>query len=247
MLGVLDFKRPFRPLFLLGAAKSPDFDEINFEIPMQQLKPFTTLGPLKKALDNGGRFYNFWASAGDEVVSRGELAKAAGVFTADIQAFLYLQMSSQDLDEKDQQAVLAMLEAKLRNDFNKKKPPFVQPSQVDSDYKAGDSIIVTGYAREIGKQSKFKGFITVPVMVGKVFVPIMIPIQDMYQVIEIFDDEKKTKPCAVVCAPQKKKIDLEGRVQIGGVLKKTEGKSSSEQPTHPVFLEAIFWMKRPSI
>ncbi|MFO0922187.1 MAG: hypothetical protein U0905_06825 [Pirellulales bacterium] len=211
---------------------------------MQQLKPFTTVGPLKKALDNGGRFYNFWAAAGDEVVTRGELAKAAGVFTADIQAFMYLQMSSQDLGEKDLQSVLNMLDEKLRKDYAKKRPPFVQPSQVDSGYKAGDSIIVTGFAREIGKQTKLVGFITVPVMVGKVFVPIMIPIQDMYQVLEIFDDEKKTKPCAIVCAPQKKNIELDGRVQIGGVLKKTEAQSKEQPPTHPVFLEAIFWMKR---
>lgn len=48
---------------------------------MQELKPFATLGPLKKAIDNGGRFYNFLADADDEVVSRDELAKAAGVFT----------------------------------------------------------------------------------------------------------------------------------------------------------------------
>lgn len=37
---------------------------------MKELKPFATHGPLKKTLDNGGRFYNFLADADDEVVSR---------------------------------------------------------------------------------------------------------------------------------------------------------------------------------
>ncbi len=211
---------------------------------MQELKSFTTLGPLRKALDNGGRFYNFFDAADDQVVTRGELARAAGVYTAGIRAFMYLQMTSQDLNEKDQETVLSMLDAKLRKDYTKKKPPFIQPSQVDLVCKAGDAVIVTGYGRELGKQSRFVGFITVPIMVGKVFVPIMIPIRDMYQVIEIFDDEKRNKPCAVFCIPQKKNIDLTGRIQIGGVLKEAKGSSAGDFPTHPVFLDTIFWMKR---
>ncbi len=34
---------------------------------------------LRKAIDNGGRFYNFLTAADDQVVTRAELAKAAGV------------------------------------------------------------------------------------------------------------------------------------------------------------------------
>lgn len=212
---------------------------------MQELKPFTTLGPLRKALDNGGRFYNFFDSAADDqVVTKGELARAAGVFTAGIRAFMYLQMISQDLKEKDQEAVLSMLDAGLRKDYTKKRPPFVQPSQVDMVCKAGDAVIVTGYARELRSESRFVGFITVPVMVGKVLVPIMIPIQSMYQLFEIFDDESKRHPCAVFCVPQKKSIDRTGRIQIGGVLKQANGSTKGEPPTHPVFLDSIFWMKR---
>lgn len=210
---------------------------------MQELKPFTTLGPLKKSLDNGGRFYNFYAKADDEVVTRGELAKAAGVFTAGIKAFLYLQMTSQDLDEKDREAVQAMLDIKLRREFAKKKPPFVQPSLVDSAHKAGESIILTGFAREIDQQSKFEGFIIVPIMVGKVFVPVMIPVSNIYRVIEVHDDEKRSGASAVICTPLKKPIDLSGRIQVGGLLKQLRNKAK-KPPSHPVFLESIFWMKR---
>ncbi len=210
---------------------------------MQELKPFATVGSLKKALDNGGRFYNFFDAADDEVVSRGELAKAAGVYTAGIQAFLYLQMTSQDIAERDRESVLSMLDVKLRKEFARKKPPFVQPSEVDSGHKAGEPIIVTGFARETGKQSQLVGFITVPIMVGKVFIPMMIPVHDIYRVIEFYDTEKMIAPCAIVCVQQAKKIDLTGRIQVGGVLKKLESKPN-EPATHPVFLDTVFWMKR---
>ena len=210
---------------------------------MQELKPFATLGPLKKALDNGGRFYNFMAAADDEIVSRAELAKAAGVFTTGIQAFLYLEMTKQDLSDQDQAATLALLEPKLRRDFEKKKPPQVAPSLVDSDHKAGEAIMVTGYAREIGQHSQFSGFITVPIMIGKVMVPMMIPVHSLYCVIEVLDDDKSNKPSAIVCTPLKQKLDLSQRIQFGGVLKQMQS-NTKEPPTHPVFLEALFWMKR---
>lgn len=210
---------------------------------MKELKPFTTLGPAKKALDNGGRFYNFFDAAEDEVVSRGELAKAAGVFTAGIRAFLFLEMSKQDLQDIEQDTLLSWLDAKLRREYSKKKPRHIAPSNVDTEHKAGEAIILTGYAREVGTQSQFTGFIFVPIMIGKVMVPMLIPIHSLYRVIELFDTEKMDNPCSIVCAPLKEKIELSGRIQFGGVLKELKS-NTTKPPTHPVFLETIFWMKR---
>ena len=210
---------------------------------MQELKPSTTLGPLKKALNNGGRFYNFFDDANDEKISRGELAKAAGVFTAGIRAFLYLQMTKQDLEESDQQTILAMLDDQLRKRFEKKRPPFTAPSQVDANLKAGEATIITGFSREIGQQKLFTGFIMVPILIGKVMVPMMIPIHSLYRIIELSDDAKFKNPTAVVGAPVKKPLEVSGLMQFGGVLKELKGKDR-EPPTHPVFLEAIYWMKR---
>lgn len=59
---------------------------------MRELKPYRTLQGLRKAIDNGGRFYNFLTDADDHVVTRAELAKAAGVFTAGVNAFLFLEL-----------------------------------------------------------------------------------------------------------------------------------------------------------
>lgn len=210
---------------------------------MQEIKPFQTLTALKKAWDNGGRFYNFFAAANDEKVTRAELAKAAGVFTASITAFLYLEMTKQDLSEKDQATALSLLEPKLRASFEKKKPLRVSPTMVDKNHKPGEAVIVAGYARELERKKMFKGFIMVPILIGKVMIPMMIPIHDLYSVIEIFDNEKMKSPAAIVCTPAKKKIDLSGPIQFGGVLKELRNQTK-EPPTHPLFLEAIFWMKR---
>ncbi len=210
---------------------------------MKELKPFRTVGPLKKALNNGGRFYDFFSDANDEAISRGELAKAAGVYTAGIQAFLYLQMSKQDLEEERQLEVVTMLDEKLRKSFMKKKPPFVLPSQVNASHKSGEAIIVTGYAREIGQQTMFSGFIIVPMLVGKAMIPMMIPIHTLYRVIELFDDEKMKKPSAIVGAPLKSPLEFSSVMQFGGVLKELKSKTK-DPPTHPVYLEAIYWTSR---
>ena len=66
---------------------------------MRELKPYRTMHDLRTAIDNGGGFYNLFASADDQVVSRGELAKAAGVFTAGTRAFLFLEMATQELSK----------------------------------------------------------------------------------------------------------------------------------------------------
>lgn len=210
---------------------------------MQELKPFATLGPLRKALDNGGRFYNFFDAANDEVVSRGELAKAAGVFTAGIKAFLFLEMMKQDLGVSQQEMALALLDVRLRREFEKNRPAQVSPSHVDEEHRSGEAIIMEGFGRELDKQVRFAGFITVPIMIGKVMVPMMIPIHDLYCVIELFDDERMKKPSAIVCTPLKKKVELASRVQFGGVLKQLQN-NSKEPPSHPVYLESIFWAKR---
>ena len=54
---------------------------------MRQIKPYQTVWAARKALDNGGRFYNLWAQADDNVVDAGELARVAGVHASDMKAF----------------------------------------------------------------------------------------------------------------------------------------------------------------
>jgi hypothetical protein len=73
---------------------------------MRELKPYRTMQGLRKSIDNGGRFYNFFTDADDHTVTRAELAKAAGVFTAGVKAFLFLEMAQQDLQPDDRQSII---------------------------------------------------------------------------------------------------------------------------------------------
>lgn len=60
---------------------------------MREIMPYKTLSGARKALDNGGRFYNLFAKAGDNVVESGELARAAGIHSTDTKALLYFEMA----------------------------------------------------------------------------------------------------------------------------------------------------------
>ena len=48
---------------------------------MKHIVPYRTLKGALNALDNGGRFYNVFTKAKDEVITDSELCKAAGVFS----------------------------------------------------------------------------------------------------------------------------------------------------------------------
>jgi hypothetical protein len=64
---------------------------------MRQVRPYRTIQCARKSLDNGGRFYHLWTKSGDDVVDAGELARAAGVYSSDIKAFLHFEMVLMDL------------------------------------------------------------------------------------------------------------------------------------------------------
>ena len=211
---------------------------------MKEIKPYATLAPLKKALDNGGRFYNFFDDAGDEVVSRAELAKAAGVFTAGIKAHLFLEMARQDLAPDDRENVLSLLAPDLRKEFLKRKPAALLPSLVDQEGKAGQPIVTTGYARRLEDRNSFKGFVMVPIMAGRVITMVLVPIVDRFQVLEVFDGPAMKGASAIVAIPKRTKLELGDRLQFGGVMRhvKFKGRESS---SHALYVEAIFFARRP--
>ena len=59
---------------------------------MREVHPYKTEGRMLKALDNGGRFFNVFTKAGDDRITRAELAKAAGVFRSSPKAVLFFEM-----------------------------------------------------------------------------------------------------------------------------------------------------------
>jgi hypothetical protein len=209
---------------------------------MRELKPYHTVNGLKKAIDNGGRFYNLFTAANDAVVSRGELAKAAGVFSAGVSAFLFLEMAQQNLSHDDQLAVIDLLETNLQKQFLRARPVTLAPSAVEKEGVVGRSVMVSGFPRFVENRNQFKGMIMIPVMVGKVMVPMMIPIFDKFDVYEVFDDEKMKKPNSVIATVRGKRLEHDGPMRFGGVLRKLDFEDKS-QKTHQYFLEVLFYSK----
>ena len=58
---------------------------------MREVQPYRTERGLLKALDNGGRFFNIFTKAGDDQITRAELAKAAGTFGSAPKAALFFE------------------------------------------------------------------------------------------------------------------------------------------------------------
>jgi len=205
---------------------------------MRELKPYRTVHGLRTAMDNGGRFYNLLASKDDRVISRGELAKAAGVFTAGVSAFLFFEMAQQELSPEDRQAVTDLLDSDLSKRYRRYRPHTLLPSDVESVGAAGQSLIVTGYPRFVEDRTQITGFILVPA--GKVFV--MIPITDKFDVYEVFNDRQMHEPHSMVATVRGHRLVHGGPIRFGGVLRQLKFPDRTKK-SHKFYLETVFYTK----
>ncbi|UCE59740.1 MAG: hypothetical protein JSU63_20150 [Phycisphaerales bacterium] len=212
---------------------------------MREIRPYRTAAGLRKALDNGGRFYNLWSTAGDDIVTKAELAEAAGALTAGSTAFLFLEMAQQDLPVPVQKAAIAMLEPALRKEYQRKRPGTLSPSLVEPEGKAGRSVIVTGYPRLLMGKMEFDGCIMVPIMIGSVSTVTMVSIFDRYDVYEVSDDSRLGGPKAIVAVPHGSKFQRSERVRFGGVLKELKYKDKRSKQNR-FYLEAVFYTRLPN-
>jgi hypothetical protein len=209
---------------------------------MRELKPYRTMHGLQTALDNGGRFYNLFSTSQDNLVTRGELAKAAGVFSAGTQAFLFLEMMQQELSAEERQSILQLLDTDLQNNYQRQRPVFLAPSEVEAEGEAGRSVIVAGYPRFVENRTEFSGFIMVPISTGKVTTFTMIPIFDQFDVYEVFDDERMLTLNSVVATVRGQKIEHRGPIRFGGVLRKLQFKDETKR-SHLFYLETVFYTR----
>ncbi len=197
---------------------------------------------LRKAIDNGGRFYNIFTTADDRVVTRAELAKAAGVFTAGMNAFLFLEMAQQELPSDDQRSIIDLLEPGLQKDYRRNRPRTLAPSAVEENGAAGHTVIVTGYPRFVENRTEFSSVIMIPIGAGKVTTFMMVPIFDQFDVYEVFDDRRMRKPNSMVATVRGQRLAHDGPIRFGGVLRKLEFKDKTKK-SHKFFLETVFYTK----
>jgi len=207
---------------------------------MREIRPYKTVQGLQKSLDNGGRFYNFFTEAGDNVVSRAELAKSAGVFSNEVIAFLFLEMAQQELDSADRTTIQSLLDVDLRRRYQQQKPTTLKPSEVESNGTAGKAVIVSGYPRFVENKTEFSGFIMMPMQIGNMTTFMMIPIMDQFDVYEVFDDRQMRKPNSMIATVRGKKLNCDNSIRFGGVLKELKFKDQTKK-SHKFYLEVAYY------
>ena len=202
---------------------------------MQQLRPYRTVQGAKRALDNGGRFYNLFTRAGDNVVEGIELARAAGSSSPDAIAFLHLEMALMDLPPEQKAEVLSLLERDLKEQFEAKRPRILRLSQVESEGEAGVATVVTGCPFFVEDKTRFQEF-----MVMSAPHIMMIPIGDQLDLYEVYDTPEQTGPRALVAAPRGAKRLDGSYTRLGGVLKELHFADKAGR-YQGLYLEAIYY------
>lgn len=207
---------------------------------MRHVTSFQSSEDAAHALDNGGRFYNLLAERDDGVVAGGELARAAGVFIASDKAFLFLEMSLGGLDEMERAKVISLLDENLRRAYATMRPIHLHDETgEDSVYAANQPFIVEGYAARLTPLQTTGVTTTTLLMVGKVFIPMQIPISDGYQMFSITHPLHGDAPFPVAVAKDGDEFADKIKVQIGGVLKEAQYPDDNRK----VFLEAMYYSR----
>ena len=213
---------------------------------MQEVEAYRSKNELTSVIDNGGRFYNVFSRANDQVVTKGELAKAAGMWASDLNAFLFLDLATFDLDEMEKLAVEDTLEPDLRNRYRQASTRVIAASDIDGEGQAGDAIIVEGSVQKCHEKTKFSGYIYVPITVGDVTTFTVTPIFDHFSVYRLFDgDSRKVDaelPGAVVAVPLKAEFSAGDRIRFAGYLRELEF-DDEESRTNNLYLEAIYFSR----
>ena len=93
---------------------------------MKKITPYRTLQGALNALDNGGRFYNVFTKAGDDVITDSELYRAAGVYSGQDKAFLFVEMALSKLSEAEKSKLIQQLLPKLRMNYLQVNRPFLK-------------------------------------------------------------------------------------------------------------------------
>jgi hypothetical protein len=202
---------------------------------MREVVPYRTVRGATQALDNGGRFFNLFATADDHVLSAAELAKAAGVFSSGTRAFLFFEMALMELPASDQAEVTALLSSDLQARYESQRPTIMAPSAVEVQGQAGLPAIVSGYPVFVEDKTQFQGFIftTVPMVM-------LIPIIDVFDVYEVFDTPDRRTPRTVIATARGSRR-LDGVFsRFGGILKQLHFEDKTDKE-HGLYLETLYY------
>ncbi len=202
---------------------------------MREIVPYKTFNGALDALDNGGRFFNLFTNTDDQKVETSEIAKAAGVFSADMRAFVFFEMALMDLPPDARKHLILHFSPDLMERYQTFRPLVVRPSLVESTGTAELPAIVTGYPVYVENKSQFKGFI---VMVAPVIM--FIPLTDVFDVYEVFDSPDMSIPKTVIATTRGSKRLDSIYSRFGGVLKELEFDDKTGKK-HSLYLETLYY------
>jgi hypothetical protein len=208
---------------------------------MRKVKPYRTFHGAARALDNGGRFFNLFTRAGDDVVSRAELARVAGVTGGVTGALVFFEMALCELGEGDRSRLVAMLEPKLRRRLRDEPVESIAPERFARNAVAGRPYIVEGRAKKVASKTGISGFIFIPVTAGNVTSFSMIPITEVYDVYEVSGTRVKSGPGCRLTLRKKTDIALSRPIRWGGVAKEQHA-TKDRDSRKDLYLEPCCYM-----
>lgn len=206
---------------------------------MRKLRPYRTVTGALKALDNGGRFYNLRALAGDQVVEAAELARATGTVSSGTKAFLSFEMALADLPWDESGRVVAALAPDLAERYQTNRPTVLAPSAVEGQGQAGKTAIVTGYPVFVEDRTQFAGYV---VLITPVIM--VLPIFDQFDVYEVFDTKACQGPRTVIATARGSKRLEAMTARFGGTLKELYFDDHTRND-HGYYLDVIYYTPLP--
>lgn len=202
---------------------------------MRAIRPYKTVQGARRALDNGGRFYNLLTKADDAVIDGAELARAAGATSASSQAFIHFEMALMALRPEERAEVVSLLSPELAARYQRNRPMVLAPSSVEEQGDEGAPAVVTGYPVFVEDKTQFTGMIilVVPVIM-------MIPIMDQYDVYEVYDTAELTGHKTTIATTRGSKR-LDGILtRFGGMLKDITFEDKTGKG-HSLYLDAAYY------
>ncbi len=204
---------------------------------MQKVTPYSTRQGAARALDNGGRFYNIFTAAGDHVVSKAELSKAAGVLGGYDGAFLFFELATAGLTSRHREDLVGLFEPTLRQRYRRSRPDSLKPSEFNASCEAGEPYIVESRSSRRQGEETIDGVIMIATMIGKTPSVMPMPVSTVYDVLEVFDDPAPSGPGCLVFLKKGTKVPA-GPIRWGGMSRRMEKGKTGE---HRLYLEPAYY------
>jgi len=202
---------------------------------MKQIVSYRTLQGALNALDNGGRFYNVFTKAKDEVIT-----DSAGVFSGKAQAFLFFELALSDLPEIDREQVIQCLSPALRSTYLRQRPKRTEIEVFERQVQETDAVIVAGFPVFLEDKTQFSGFIMIPIFTGKTMMFTMIPIFDKFDIYEVYSDSDLQGDKTIIATVRGSKRLATEMTTFGGIVKKLKFKDKSKRK-HSLYVETLFY------